>query len=52
MSMMIGSAALLLNMVMCASWAAQVDTFIISNAVLLAALVLAVSNDENEKRQR
>jgi hypothetical protein len=35
-------AAFLMNAVMCAAWAAQVDTFIISNAVLAAALAVTM----------
>lgn len=34
--------ALILNAVICAAWAARVDTFIISNAVLAAALVMTL----------
>ena len=40
MSMMMGFAAFLLNTVICGTMAARVDTFIISNAIILAALVI------------
>ncbi len=52
MGKVIAFGAILVNCVMCVAWAAQVDTFIISNAVLAAALVVALGNDEDEKRQR
>ena len=42
MGTMMAFAAFLLNTVMCAAWAARVDTFIISNAVLMAALVMTM----------
>ena len=51
MGKVIAFGAILVNCVMCAAWAAQVDTFIISNAVLAAALVATVMK-EDEKRQR
>ena len=52
MGKVIAFGAILVNAVMCAMWASRVDTFIISNAVLAAALVAALENEEDEKRQR
>ena len=42
MGKIVAFGALLMNAVICAAWAAQADTFIISNAVLAAALVAAL----------
>lgn len=52
MGKVIAFGAILVNAVMCAAWASRVDTFIVSNAVLAAALVAALGNEEDEKRQR
>ena len=52
MGKVIAFGAILVNAVICGAWAARVDTFIISNAVLAAALVVALGNEEDEKRQR
>lgn len=43
--------AILINAIICAIWAARVDTYILAHAVLTAALVMAMMKDD-EKRQR
>lgn len=40
MNTMMAIAAIMLNTVLCAAFSAQLDTFIISNAVLMAAVVI------------
>ena len=52
MGKIVAFGAILVNAVICAAWAAHVDTFIISNAVLVAALAAALGNEDDEKRQR
>ena len=43
MARRVAFAALLVNAALCAGWAERVDTFIISTAILTAALIVAVA---------
>ena len=46
MSTRIAFAALLINAILCAGWAERVDTFLITTAILTAALIVALRNED------